>query len=113
MPRPIEPATTFKDNLALLPPITGVNRVDLIDAAGAVVDSIPNLPGKQGSLAIYHYLGQVFGGLDQAAAAHGLALFAEHTSDARQNPGAHPNVDRLLAIAAGGAPLGIVAIPAA
>ncbi len=34
-------------------------------------------------------------------------MFAEHTADARERPGAHPNVDRLLAIAAGGAPLDI------
>jgi hypothetical protein len=30
-----------------------------------------------------------------------LAVFAEHTADARNRPGAHPNVDRLLAIAGG------------
>ena len=30
-----------------------------------------------------------------------LDLYAEHTDDARQNPGKHPNIDRLLALAAG------------
>ena len=38
------------------------------------------------------------------AARHGLALYAEHTADARARPGAHPNIDRLLAIAEQGAP---------
>lgn len=106
----IQPATTFKDVLQQLPPIDGVHRIDLVDRAGAVVASIENQPGKQGSLAVYHYLRQVFDTLDATAAEHGLALFAEHTADARNRPGAHPNIDRLLAIAAGGAPLRIDAI---
>ena len=42
--------------------------------------------------------------LNQFAARHGLALYAEHTADARARPGAHPNIDRLLAIAEQGAP---------
>jgi hypothetical protein len=31
-----------------------------------------------------------------------LALYAEHTVDARLNPGKHPNIDRLLDIESGG-----------
>ena len=50
--------------------------------------------------------------LDAKAAAHGLAVFAEHTEDARQRPGAHPNIDRLLALAQGAAPLRIEVIAA-
>lgn len=106
----IHPTATFKDNLAQLPPIDGIKRIDLVGAAGAVVASIENQPGKQGSLAVYHYLAQAFGTLDAAAAEHGLALFAEHTGDARERPGAHPNVDRLLVIAAGGEALGIAVV---
>lgn len=107
MPTTIEPGATFKDSLARLPAIDGVRRVDLLDAGGDVVASIENQPGKQGSLAVYAYLAQIFGALDAAAAEHGLALFAEHTPDARDRPGAHPNIDRLLAIAAGAPPLRI------
>ena len=59
---------------------------------------------------MYHYLKQVFGTLDAEAADHGLAVFAEHTADARNRPGAHPNVDHLLAIVAGGPPLQIEVI---
>jgi len=108
----IQPGPTFKDNLGQLPPIDDVARIDLVDAAGSVAASIANQPGKQGSLAVYRYLAQAFGPLDARAAEHGLAIFAEHTADARERPGAHPNVDLLLAIAAGAAPLTIAVIPA-
>lgn len=97
----IEPTHVFKDNLALLPAIDTIDRIDLIDETGSIVATIENKPGKQGSLAVYHYLNQAFGALDAQAAKHGLAVFAEHTADARNRPGAHPNVDRLLEIAAG------------
>lgn len=101
----IQLGATFKENLQQLPPVDGVQRIDLVDAKGNVVASIENQPGKQGSLAVYQYLKQSFDILDEKAAAHGLAVFAEHTADARNRPGAHPNVDRLLEIAAGGGPL--------
>jgi hypothetical protein len=39
-------------------------------------------------------------------------VFAEHTADARNRPGAHPNVDHLLAIAAGGEALRIEVVAA-
>ncbi|RQS71574.1 DUF2322 family protein [Burkholderia sp. Bp8963] len=103
----IQPGNVFKDNLAQLPAIDAIERIDLVNANGDVVASIENKPGKQGSLAVYHYLQQTFGTLDAKAAEHGLAVFGEHTADARNRPGAHPNVDHLLAIVAGGAPLRI------
>ncbi len=108
----IQPSATFKDNLQQLPSIDGVQRIDLVDGKGAVVASIENQPGKQGSLAVYQYLKRAFGTLDAKVAEHGLAVLAEHAADARNRPGAHPNVDRLLAIAAGGAPLHIEVIAA-
>lgn len=109
----IQPTPVFKDNLAQMPAIDAVARIDLIDGSGAVVASIENQPGKQGSLAVYHYLQQAFGTLDAKAAEYGLALFAEHTADARSRPGAHPNVDRLLAIAAGAQALRISVVATA
>lgn len=108
----IQPSTTFKDNLQRLPPVDGVQRIDLVDGKGMVVASIENHPGKRGSLGVYQYLKQFFETLDAKAAEHGLVVFAEHTTDARNRPGAHPNVDRLLAIAAGGTPLSIEVIAA-
>jgi hypothetical protein len=106
----IQPNATFKDNLQQLPTVEGVQRIDLVDSKGAVVASIENQPGKQGSLAVYQYLKQRFGTLNAKAAEHGLVVFAEHTADARNRPGAHPNIDRLLVIAAGGDPLSIEVI---
>ena len=107
---PVKPAATFKETLSLLPPIDKIACIDLLNGAGEVVASIENQPGKQGSLAVYQYLQQEFGTLDAAAAAHGLEIFAEHTDDARNRPGAHPNIDRLLEIVSGSAPLGIVVV---
>ncbi|SPB15430.1 RNA polymerase factor sigma-32 [Caballeronia novacaledonica] len=108
----IQPSDVFKNNLALMPSIDGIERIDLVGGKGEVVASIENMPGKQGSLAVYHYLKQTFGTLDAKAAEHGLAVFAEHTADARNRPGAHPNVDRLLAVADGGETLRIDVIQA-
>jgi len=112
MPTMIQPGAVFKDNLQLLPPIDGVQRIELIDAKGTLVAAIENQPGKQGSLAVYQYLQQVFGSLDVKAAEHGLLVFGEHTADARNRPGAHPNVDRLLEIIAGGEALRIEIVAA-
>lgn len=108
----IQPGTVFKDNLQQLPPIDGIERIDLVDDGGDVVASIENQPGRQGSVAVYHYLSRAFGTLDANAARHGLAVFAEHTIDARNRPGAHPNVDRLFEVAAGGAALRIQVLAA-
>jgi hypothetical protein len=109
----IQPGPVFKDNLAQLPPIDGIERIELVDLSGAVVATIENQPGKQGSVAVYQYLKQAFGTLDAQAAEHGLAVFAEHTTDARERPGSHPNVDRLFAIVAGGDALRIDVVRAA
>ncbi|RUN85091.1 DUF2322 family protein [Pandoraea apista] len=112
----IEPTPVFKDNLAQMAAIgsiEGIARIELRDGKGAVAATIENAPGKQGSLAVYHYLKQAFGTLDAKAAEHGLAVFGEHTADARNRPGAHPNVDRLLAIVAGGEALSIDEVAAA
>lgn len=106
----IESGATFKDNLQRLPSIDGVQRIDLLDDQGSVVAVIENQPGKQGSLAVYQYLNACFGTLNADAARHGLAVFAEHVADARARPGAHPNVDRLIAIADGAAPLTIAIV---
>lgn len=100
-----QPTSSFKDNLQLLPSIDGLARIDLMDPAGTIVASIENKAGKQGSLAVYQYLQQSFGTIDAEAAAHGIAIFAEHTEDAKNRPGAHPNIDLLLGIVGGGTAL--------
>lgn len=100
-----QPVSSFKENLKNLPSIDGIERLEMVDAAGDVVASIENQPGKQGSLAVYQHLFATYGVLNAEAATHGLAVFAEHTEDARNRPGAHPNIDRLFEIQGGGAPL--------
>jgi hypothetical protein len=98
----IQPYASFKENLQLLPSIDRLARINLVDPSGTIVASIENQPGKQGSLAVYQYLHHIFGVIDANAAAHGLTIFAEHTADAKNRPGAHPNIDILLNIVGGG-----------
>ena len=103
----IEPTSSFRDNLQLMPSFENLTRIDMINQSGTVVASIENQPGKQGSLAVYQYLEQSFGVINADAAAHGLEVFAEHTADAKNRPGAHPNIDRMLEIVDGADPLSI------
>lgn len=93
----------FADNLQTLPPVDHIAELQLLDAQGNTVATIPNQPGKAGSVRLYHALAAKHGGvITVAAAEEGLALFAEHTQAARQHPGSHPNIDRLFDIIASG-----------
>lgn len=92
----------FADNLKQLPAISHLAALQLIDAAGHVAATIENKPGKAGSLAVYAALAAKHGSINAAAAQEGLEIFAEHTTDARANPGNHPNIDRLLDVIATG-----------
>ena len=94
--------TSFADNLRQLPAITHLAELQLVNAAGEVAATIENKPGKAGSLAVYNALAVKHGGINVAAAEEGLQLFAEHTESARQHPGSHPNIDRLLEVIASG-----------
>lgn len=85
----------FADNLAELPAVDNLARIELLDGE-RVVASIENRPGSAGSVRVYAWLAQRFGSIDRDAAAEGLRLYAEHAEDARRNPGKHPNIDRLL-----------------
>lgn len=88
----------FAETLATLPAADHLRGLDVVDAQGQVQHHIPAAPGKMGSLRVYHALAQAFGGeLSAEAIAQGLAWFAEHVADARARPGAHPNIDLLLA----------------
>jgi hypothetical protein len=108
----IQPSPLFKDNLRQLPPIDKLNSIEVLDESGKVIAVIENKPGKQGSLAVYQYLQQTFATLDTEAATHGLAVFAEHTEDARKRPGAHPNIDLLFGVIAGDSRLNLRLIAA-
>ena len=88
---------SFADILKTLPEASGA-RLRLCDATGAEVAVIDNAPGTAGSFRVYAYLAEEYRGITPAAATEGLAIYAEHTDDARLNPGKHPNIDRLFAI---------------
>jgi hypothetical protein len=92
----------FAQHLQQLPPVTHLAALQLLDAQGRTVATIENRPGQAGSLAVYHALSQQHGGMiSPAAAALGLEWYGEHLADAHAHPGKHPNIDRLLAWAAG------------
>lgn len=103
---------TFADNLKQLPPVNHLAALQLRDAAGVVVATIENKPGKTGSLAVYAALAAKHGSINVAAAEEGLEMFAEHTVDARAHPGKHPNIDRLRAVIASGEGLSVTLLPA-
>jgi len=88
----------FSDNLNLLPAIDAVVAIELLDQSGIRVSTIENKPGQAGSLRVYCWLAETFGSITPEAAALGLKIYAEHTQDARTNPGKHPNIDRLFGI---------------
>jgi len=89
----------FADNLSALPPMPEIPGLRLTGPEGEDV-LVPNQPGSQGSLRLYAYLLDRYGEIGVEAAEEGLRLYAEHTEDARVNPGKHPNIDRLLSIVA-------------
>ncbi len=96
---------TFSENLAGMPGIDGIAKLELLDSNGNLVATIENKAGSQGSLRVYRHLADKHGAITPAAANEGLELYAEHTEDARLNAGKHPNIDRLLALVADNATL--------
>jgi hypothetical protein len=86
----------FSDYLAELDNTDHIEKITLMNAAGEVVGLIENKPGSKGSVSVFHHLFKKWGSIHQDAAKDGLAIYAEHTADAEQNPGKHPNIDRLL-----------------
>lgn len=104
--------STFQENLAGMPGIEGIARIELIANDGSAVATIENKAGSQGSLRLYRYLAEKYGAITPAAAEEGLALYAEYTADARNNPGKHPNIDRLFDLASCGKTLQVRVLPA-
>lgn len=87
---------TFSDYLSQLPSIDHIEHCDILDENNTIIASIPNQTGKQGSLKVYNGLLEQFGELNTEAATTALTWFAEHVQDAKDNPGKHPNIDRLF-----------------
>ncbi len=101
---------SFAENLADFPRVDDLAGMEL-SVPDSPVEVIENKAGSQGSLRLYRYLINKHGLINAAAAAEGLALYAEHTQDARLNPGKHPNIDRLLEIESGGMAYSVSLLP--
>lgn len=86
----------FSDVLLTLDSAEEVQRIEFYFENGKVAGSIENKPGSQGSVKVYYHLYKMYGEISLDAAVEGLALYAEHTEDAENCPGKHPNVDRLI-----------------
>ena len=88
----------FSDVLLTLDDASHVQRIELFNSDASLAGVIENKPGSQGSLKVYYHLFRMYGEISLDATVEGLSLFAEHTEDAENCPGKHPNVDRLLNI---------------
>lgn len=86
----------FSDFLAELETTDQIQKIELMNPAGEVVGFIENKPGSQGSVRVFNHLFKKWGSITKDAAKDGLKIYAEHTADAEENPGKHPNIDRLL-----------------
>lgn len=88
----------FSDVLLTLDDASHVERIELYNKDGSSTGIIENKPGSQGSIKVYYHLARMYGEISLDAAVEGLSLYAEHTADAENCPGKHPNIDRLLNI---------------
>ena len=88
--------TNFAENLEKLENVDAFGLMKLFGEDGEVAAVIENKPGSSGSFRVYYHVALKWGGVGPKAAEEALALFAEHTEDARAHPGKHPNIDRLL-----------------
>lgn len=93
----------FRDVLATLPSVAHLAALTLRDASSASVARLENKPGQAGSLAVYHALHQRWRHPRRRRPPWPGAVRRAHRRRPRP-PGAHPNIDRLLAIAEQGAP---------
>jgi hypothetical protein len=88
----------FSDVLLTLDDASHVARIELFHKDGSTAGVIENKPGSQGSVKVYNHLARMYGEISMDAAVEGLSLYCEHTDDAENCPGKHPNIDRLLNI---------------
>jgi hypothetical protein len=102
----------FSEILATLENSEHIQKIELAKADGANAGAIENKPGSQGSVKVYHHLFKKWGSINKDAAKDGLKIYAEHTVDAEENPGKHPNIDRLFEVIETGDTLNVSIIEA-
>ena len=100
----------FSDVLLTLDNTDHVKRIELYHENGSAAGVIDNKPGSQGSVKVFHHLYKMYGGITLDAAVEGLSLYAEHTEDAENCPGKHPNVDKLISVLENEEPLTVKVI---
>ena len=100
----------FSDVLLTLDNTDHVKRIELYHEDGSAAGVIDNKPGSQGSVKVFHHLYKMYGGITLDAAVEGLSLYAEHTEDAENCPGKHPNVDKLINVLENEEPLTVKVI---
>lgn len=100
----------FSDVLLTLDDASHVARIELYKQDGSKAGVIENKPGSQGSVKVYNHLARMYGEISLDAAVEGLSLYSEHTEDAENCPGKHPNIDRLLNILEDEQPLAVKVI---
>ena len=101
----------FADNLAELEGAEHLQALELYSDDGSIAGIVENKAGSEGSFKLYHALWKKWGAITVEAANEGLELYAEHTQDAKDHPGKHPNIDRLLEVVALNKPLTLETIP--
>ncbi len=102
----------FSDVLLTLDDASHVARIELYRKDGTPAGVIENKPGSQGSVKVYNHLARMYGEISLDAAVEGLSLYSEHTEDAENCPGKHPNIDRLLNILEDEQPLTVKVVEA-
>jgi hypothetical protein len=100
----------FSEILLTLDNTDDVKRIELFHEDGRAAGVIENKPGSQGSVKVFHHLYKMYGGITLDAAVEGLSLYAEHTEDAENCPGKHPNVDKLINVLENEEPLTVKVI---
>lgn len=88
----------FSEILATLENSEHIQKIELAKADGSNAGAIENKPGSQGSVKVYQHLFKKWGSINKDVAKDGLKIYAEHTLDAEENPGKHPNIDRLFEV---------------
>jgi hypothetical protein len=97
----------FSDVLLSLDDASHVKKLELFYPDGSPAGVLVNKPGNAGSVKVYYHLYNMYGEISLDAAVEGLSLYGEHTADAENCPGKHPNIDRLLDILEDELPLSV------
>lgn len=103
----------FSDILPTLEVVDHIQKIELFSPNGRSAGVIENKPGSAGSVRVYHHLWKKHGNISPDAAREGLEIYAEHTENAEENPGKHPNIDRLFDVIASEETLRVNIIPVA